>query len=93
MENQLRRILFDAVMEKVSRDQALTLKELAVWTGFSYSSVRAWGDLPIINRRIFPQDFILWRRRKSGLGFENGSEGRLPRLRADKSGESLLTHD
>lgn len=95
MEKQLKAITKESVLEKAARNEALTLKELAVLTGYGYSLVRSWQNqgLPVLSGRVFPDDFVIWRRGRSGLqsGSDNGAH-RLS-LGVGKSGESLSRHD
>lgn len=96
-EKRLSKLDAEEVRAKAERNESLTLKELAVWTGFSYGVVRSWQNerfpfLPVLNGKIFPEDFVLWRRRRTGLEsvLGNGAHPQMPT--ADKSGESLLKH-
>src|SRR5438309_1230172 len=96
-EKRLSKLDPQEVREKAERNESLTLKELAVWTGYSYEVVRSWqGELPtfpLLNGKIFPEDFVLWRRRKTGLEFGPGIAGHQWMPTVGKYGESLLTHD
>lgn len=77
--------------EKAARGEALTLKELAVVIGMSYGAVRSW-PLPLLKGKIFMDDFVIWRRRQSGLETASAVSMSLARQGAGKSGELLSTH-
>lgn len=55
------------VRAKAEHNEALTLKELAVWTGYSYEVVRSWEkerpEFPMLSGKMFPNFFILWRQK------------------------------
>ncbi len=53
----------------------LSLRELAVATGYSYSSFRGWKrmGLPILSGRVTWDDFQSWKRKKFGLEFSQGT--------------------
>lgn len=92
MEKQLESLDRYAVFEKVGRNEALTLKELAVWTGFGYSEVRTWRgewNFPLFHGRIFPEDFTLWRQGNLGLRSENGNGEHPVKRDADRFDVSL----
>lgn len=95
-EKRLSKLDAAEVRAKAERNESLTLKELAVWTGYSYNVVRSWqGDfpyLPMLNGKIFPEDFVLWRRNRMGWQCGFGNEARQMMPAVDKSGESLLKH-
>lgn len=97
MEKQLLTVNQEEAREKANRGEALTLKELAVVIGMSYGSVRSWTcgypSLPLLNGKVFFDDFVLWRRRKSGLELSPAAVASLARQGAGKFGESVLTHD
>lgn len=66
VEKRLRDVSEEHARDRALRGQALNLKELAIVTGFSYAAVRSW-NLPLLSGKIFYDDFVLWRRRQSGL--------------------------
>lgn len=85
------------VRAKAERNESLTIKELAVWTGYSYEVARSWQicqepRFPLLNGKIFPDDFVLWRRRRTGLEFGPGIGAHPMMQSAGKSDESLLRH-
>ena len=57
------------VMALVDAGFPLSLRELAVATGYSYTSVRGWKGmgLPILSGRVSWEDFLAWKRIKLGL--------------------------
>src|ERR1700681_4259690 len=70
-DKQLQGIALEAVLEKRRLDQALNAKEFAVCAGVSYSTARAWVQLPgfpVFQGVIFWQDFVQWRADQLGLG-------------------------
>lgn len=72
VDKQIQDIEFEKVRRRVDAGNALTLKQLAVYTGYSYSTVTNWpkrkdSPLPLLNGRVFVEDFILWRARVTGL--------------------------
>ena len=96
-EKRLSKLNPEEVRAKAERNASLTLKELAVWTDFSYEVVRSWQNdsppLPLLNGKIFPKHFELWSLRKTGLESVPGN-GAHPQMQgAGKSGESLSRHD
>jgi hypothetical protein len=82
VEKRLRYVSQEQARDKVLRGQALNLKELALVTGFSYSAVRSWS-LPVLSGKIFYDDFVLWRRRQSGLEPPLASAGKTTLSPAD----------
>lgn len=68
-EKQLQGLDRLEIVQKAKGGMALSLKELAVFCGFSYAVVRGWAKegLPVINGGTFIDDFVIWRRRKTGL--------------------------
>lgn len=92
-EKRLSQLNAEEIRARAERNESLTLKELAVWTRFSYEVVRSWQadspPLPLLNRKIFPADFVLWRRRKTGLEFVSGNGAHQTMQAAGKSDESL----
>ncbi len=83
------------VQEKFANDQALTLAELAVATGLPYSTVKTFAsepEFPRLGRHVFPSDFKLWRRRKTGLQSAPDTAARPQPRAAGKSGELRLKH-
>lgn len=96
MEKQLHCTDPKIIRAKAERNEALTLKELAIWTGFSYTFVRNWrglyADFPMFAGRIFPADFTLWRQKRLGLRSSPDTATRQPKKGAGKSDESLSTH-
>lgn len=90
-EKQLQGIDRKKVLAKVKRGESITLKELAVYCGQSYSPVRAWQDqgLPLLSGKIFIEDFVIWRRRKTGLELPPASAVRQRARAADRSGALL----
>lgn len=96
-EKRLSRLDAAEVCAKAERNASLTLKELAVWTDFSYEVVRSWQNdsppLPMLNGKVFPKHFELWSLRKTGLEFVPGNGAHPQTQAAGKSGESLSTHD
>jgi hypothetical protein len=94
-EKQLQGIDRRKVVAKVARGESITLKELAVYCGQSYSPVRAWQDqgLPLLSGKIFIEDFVIWRRRKMGLELPPAFVVRPRGRAAGRSGELLSRHD
>lgn len=92
MEKQLLTVQQEEARAKAARGEGLTLKELAVVTGMSYGAVRSW-DVPTLSGKVFYDDFVLWRRRQSGLELSPAAVASLARQGAGKSGESVLSHD
>ncbi len=88
MEKQLLTVNPDKAREKAQRGEALNLKELAVIIGMSYGVVRSWS-LPLLNGKLFMEDFVIWRRRQSGLELSPLAASSLSLQAAGKSGESL----
>src|ERR1019366_10020016 len=69
-DKQLQGITLEAVLQKRRLDQALNAKEFAVCAGVSYSTARAWFQLPgfpVFQGVIFWQDFVQWRTDQIGL--------------------------
>jgi hypothetical protein len=65
---QLAKIDPAKVREKAKNGQALTLKEAAVLYGYTYDCFLNWkAELPLVGGKLFDADFIIWRRKKSGL--------------------------
>lgn len=93
-EKQLQRIDRKKVLAKIARGEQINLKELAVYCGQGYSVVRAWQDqgLPILGGKLFLDDFVIWRRRKTGLESAPAAFVRRVARAADRSGELLSTH-
>ena len=58
-----------AVNTKVAFGFGLTLKELAVKTGYSYETARKWKGqgLPLLSGKITYEDFLVWKARHMGL--------------------------
>lgn len=67
---------FAAVKAKADAGLALSLRELAVRTGFGYTQVRGWTllGLPLFQRKIFWSDFLAWKatRLETALAANNG---------------------
>ena len=100
MDKSLSHIDAEALRARVAAGQAINLRELSAFTGFSYSIVRRWLDagLLMIDGRIFHDDFVEWRRRRTGLT-PVPAEQSAPRRHAGrqrqtsgKSDGSLATH-
>lgn len=75
--------------------KALTLKELAVVAGYSYSTVRKFANeagFPVLGGGVFWGDFVIWRRRYLGLISQPSSAEHRPRSTAGKSGSQVLRH-
>jgi hypothetical protein len=87
-EKQLQGIDRRKVVAKVTRGESINLKELAVYCDQGYSVVRSWQDqgLPLLSGKIFIEDFVIWRRRKTGLESVPATAGRRAARAADKSG-------
>lgn len=68
-EKLLSKIKIEDVLEKVRLGYALTLLELAVKTGYSYTTVRSWQlrGLPVLDGKVTFEDFQIWKRRQTGL--------------------------
>lgn len=96
-EKRLAKLNAEEVRARAERNESLTLKELAVWTRFSYEVVRSWQNesppLPMLNGKIFPKHFELWSLRKTGLEFVPGNGAHPTMQAAGKSDEFPLTHD
>lgn len=96
-EKRLAKLDASEVRAKAERNASLTLKELAVWTDYSYDVVRSWQNdsppLPLLNGKILPKHFELWSLRKTGLEFVPGNGGHPTMQAAGKSDESLSRHD
>lgn len=63
-DKQLAGIRLKDALEKRRLDQALNAKEFAVVAGISYSTARAWFQLPgfpVFQGVVFWQDFVQWR--------------------------------
>jgi hypothetical protein len=70
-DKQLQDIDLQSVLAKRRLDQALNVKEFAVCAGLSYSTARAWFNLPgfpAIRGVVFWQDFVQWRTQHHGSG-------------------------
>jgi hypothetical protein len=70
-DKQLQGITLDLALHKRRLDQALNAKEFALCAGVSYSTARAWFQLPgfpVFQGIIFWQDFVQWRTDQLGLG-------------------------
>ncbi len=83
------------VLVKIGRDQALTKAEAAVGFDLPYSTIKALAKepgFPLIGDRVFPSDFKLWRRRKTGLQSAPDTAVRSRRPDADKCGVPQLKH-
>lgn len=94
-EKQLQGIDRAKVLAKVKRGESITLKELAVYCGQSYSPVRAWQNqgLPLLSGKIFIEDFVIWRRRMTGLEFAPANGARRAARVSDRSGGLPSRHD
>ncbi len=69
-DKQLQGIVLETVLQKRRLEQALSAKEFAVCAGISYSTARAWFQLPgfpVFQGIIFWQDFVQWRTDQTGL--------------------------
>lgn len=86
MNRQTAHIDRNEVAAKVTNGQALSLAELSVYTGVAYSVVRSWHWLPKIGGFIFFDDFVIARRRATGLEPDPRIVVRRPRSNADKFG-------
>ncbi len=66
---QLAAIDVESVRLKVQHEQGLTLAEASVYYDLPYSSLRAWKreGLPLVAGKLFHSDFVIWRRRLTGL--------------------------
>ena len=64
---QLAHIDANEVERKIAADKPLTLAELATHLEVAYSVVKSWDWLPLISRKVFYADFIIARRRFTGL--------------------------
>lgn len=69
---QLSSIDAKLVSAKVETGFPLTLKELAIASGYSYEIVRRWKGrgLPILDGKITFADFLTWKNRCTGLDSE-----------------------
>lgn len=95
-DKQLSGVSLTAVEQKRQHGQALNAKEFAVLVGVSYSTARAWfheDGFPAIRGVVFWQDFVLWRRIKTGMTQRSSTEPRPKPSPADRSGESTPTRD
>ena len=69
-DKQLQNIKLDDLIEKRRVGQALRASEFAVLAGISYSVARSWfrqPGFPAISGFVFWEDFVEWRRVKTGL--------------------------
>ncbi|MBU6410866.1 MAG: hypothetical protein KGJ60_11815 [Verrucomicrobiota bacterium] len=69
-DKQLRGIKLKEVFQKQRLGQALNVKEFAALAGLSYSTARGWfraKGFPAFNGKVFWQDFVIWRRRQTGI--------------------------
>ncbi len=85
----------DEMRERIARDIGLTLKEFAVGYGFSYSAAKLLAKkdgFPLTGNLVFPSDFRLWRRRRSGWQSAPDSAAHRPRRAAGKRGELRVKH-
>lgn len=79
----------EQIHEKAARGLALTLTELAVATGYGYSTVRAWKPqgLPLVGGKITKAEALEWRRdqevMRRVLPQESYTAGHHPLLAAD----------
>jgi hypothetical protein len=55
----------DEVIKRAKQGMALNLQELAIATGYGYSTVRTWHDngMPLLDGRITMKDALVWRKR------------------------------
>lgn len=55
----------DEVRQRAREGLALNLQELAIATGYGYSTVRRWHDngMPLLDGRITRSDALAWRKR------------------------------
>lgn len=81
------------VQAKFEANKALSLLELSLATGMSYTALKKLRPrLPMIGNVIFPSDFELWRRQKTGLQTEPAAPAHPRRSRAGKSDALSPTH-
>lgn len=69
-DKQLQSLDFAEVVRRYGLDQSLNMKEFAVLAGVSYSTAQTWfrqPGFPVMSRRVFWRDFVLWRRAQTGL--------------------------
>lgn len=69
-DKQLITVDLTAARQKVTSDQGLTLKELAVLIGIGYDKVRQFSRMdgfPMLGGYVFYSDFVIWRRQVIGL--------------------------
>ncbi len=69
-DKQLVRLELADVMKRRRLDQALNMKQFAIAAGISYSTACHWFKLPgfpTIGGVVFWNDFVEWRRSRSGL--------------------------
>jgi len=69
MEKQISHIKLEDVNAKVEAGFALSLMELAVKTGYSYSKVREWPwcGMSLLDGKITFADFEAWKKQRTGL--------------------------
>lgn len=83
---QLARVNPGVVQAKIDSGRPLTLAELAVHTGYGYSTVRGWDWLPMLDGKVFYDDFVIARRRVTGLEAVPRSVARRSASNAGKCG-------
>jgi hypothetical protein len=54
----------DEVRARAKQGMALNLQELAIATGYGYSTVRTWHDngMPLLDGRITMKEALVWRK-------------------------------
>ncbi len=81
---ELAKIDPEAVAEKIRQDKALTLIEAAVGFDIPYTYLKRMEGLPLIANRLFPSDFVRWRRQQTGLESKPVEQARPRAQAADK---------
>ena len=78
-----RKIDKEEILARAREGLALNLKELAVATGYGYSTVRGWhyNGMPLLDGKITRTEALAWRRK-----YEKAKPVELPR------GNSIVSH-
>ncbi len=94
MDKQLASVNLEKVRAKALAGQAMSLKEAAVFYGLSYDFFRTRkAQLPLVGEKLFHEDFILWRRRQTGLVSRPQAAKHRPAIGADRFGGFPARHD
>lgn len=83
----------DEVRARAKQGMALNLQELAIATGYGYSTIRGWHEngMPLLDGRITMREALAWRKqyertRQLGLRSQIPTVSHHPLLASGKSG-------